>query len=207
VYTNQMYKDLIHEDAFRLFPFQISTSGRIVGFWGGTEENWFDRTVNPSFVAEPRDDGWQISKFELAGYAGTGLTGLNDAGQIVGIAYATPTSRAQIFRAESLAAAPEFFTLSDKLDPFPTGISAEGVIYGEGFIVDLAQPEQCGGHGTVEDERCVCDEGFTVDPYDAKNCIEVDAVCSGHGHLHGEVCHCDGGYRTDPEDSSQCIPA
>jgi hypothetical protein len=205
-YANAEFKNLETDAAYRLFPFQIAGSGHIIGFWGSTEDNWFERTVNPSFVAEPEGDGYRVNKFELAGFSGTGLTGLNDAGEIAGIAYETPTSRAQVFRAESLNAEPQFYPLQDNLDPFPTGISATGVVYGEAYLVALEPPPLCAGHGTIEQDTCVCDEGYVLDPYEAQNCIEVDAVCDGHGHLHGDVCHCDAGYQTDPADSSRCIP-
>lgn len=63
----------------------------------------------------------------------------------------------------------------------------------------------CGGHGTLSDGACTCDEGYNQDPDDATACVADGEVCSGHGHLHGSDCHCDSGYKQDPDDASKCI--
>ena len=98
-----------------------------------------------------------------------------------------------------------YYPLTGDLEPFPTGLSEGGVIHGQAFI--LEEPQPCGGHGVLEGEACVCDEGFELDPHDMTNCLAPSAECSGHGHLHGDECHCDSGYRVDPADMMACIPS
>jgi len=198
------FRDLNHDEAFRLFPFQVSATGTIVGFWGESEETWYESAVNPAFIAEMSDEELVVRRFALDGYSGTGLTGLNAAGSIAGIAYASPTSLPVVFHADSVEAAPIFHPLLGDMEPFPTGISASGVIHGQVFL--LEEPRPCGGHGTPDGETCVCDDGFDVDPYDAANCLPPDPECSGHGHLHGDTCHCDDGFKKDPDDAARCVP-
>lgn len=197
------FVDLEHPDAFRLFPFAIS-SGRVVGFWGAREESWYDNTVNPSFIAELHDDHYDVEKFELDGFSGVGLTGLNEAGQMAGVAYASAGSRPQVFQLDSRTAEPRFFAVEGNVEPFVTGISATGLLHGQLFV--LEEEPVCSGHGQLEDDACVCDDGFELDPLDATQCLAPDAECSGHGHLHGDHCHCDEGYVSDPEDDAACIP-
>lgn len=204
VYAEGEFQDLHHDAAFRLFPFQVSSSGTIVGFWGTSEDTWYENAVNPAFVAEPSSDGLVVRKFELEGYSGTGLTGLNASGAIAGIAFASPTSLPVVFHADDFEADPVFHPLSGNLNPFATGISASGLVRGQVFIIE--EPRPCGGHGTPDGETCICDDGFDVDPYDAANCLPPNTECSGHGHLHGDECHCDDGFKKNPTDASQCVP-
>lgn len=205
VFDGEKFTNLTHADAFRLFPFQINKAGWIVGFWGQTPDHWHENSVNPSFVARPTVEGYRISKFEISGYSGVGLTGLNDLGQIAGIAFREPYTVPVVFRGESLNTPPQFFPLDERLEPFATGISSSGLVYGQAFI--LTAPPLCGGHGVVEDESCICDEGYGLDPLDPTRCLSPDEECSGRGHLHGEVCHCDEGFKVDPVNSARCISA
>ena len=205
VYDAGEFSDLNHSEAFRLFPFQIDATGTIVGFWGLTEDGWYESAVNPSFVAQPTSEGYAIERYEVAGYSGTGLTGLNEGGELAGLAYATGTSLPVVFRADSAEAAPEFFPLAGDYEPFPTGIAEGGLVHGQVFI--LEEPRPCGGHGTPAGDSCDCDEGFDVDPVDPMNCLPPDAECSGHGHLHGDECHCDDGFKKDPSDAMKCVPS
>jgi hypothetical protein len=204
-YVDEEFVDLNHDDAYRLFPFSISASGIIVGFWGLSEDSWYDNTGNPSFIAEPSGDGWVVSQYTLDGYSGTGLTGINDSGQIAGIAYASSTSLPAVFHADGVDASPVFHPLTSALSPFATGISATGLVHGQAWIVQ--EPVECGGHGTLDGDMCVCDDGFELDPVDPTHCLPPAAECSGHGHLHGNSCHCDSGYEQAPDDPTQCVPA
>lgn len=204
VYSDGQFFDLTHPDAFRLFPFQINASGTVVGFWGKTADNWYDNSISSSFVAEWDDGVMEVRRFDLPGKSGTGLSALNDAGQIAGIAYSFATSLPVVFTAETLEATPVFHPLPGTLEPFVTGLSTRGVAHGQAFI--LQEPPVCGGHGSLEGDICQCDEGYEVDPVDPANCLAPDAECSGHGHLHGSECHCDRGYSQAPGDPSKCVP-
>jgi len=163
------FSDLDDPEAYRLFPFQISSNGTIVGFWGLDENTWFDNSVNPAFIATPSDTGPQVQKYELDGRTGTGLTGLNEAGQLAGIAYSATTSLPVVFTAESAEAAPVFYPLPGSVEPFATGISETGVVYGQTFI--LEEPRECGGHGTATESGCDCDEGYESGAGDTPTCV------------------------------------
>lgn len=204
-FSDSVFTDLDHDDAYRLFPFQVNSSGTVVGFWGVSEDTWYNNSENPGFYAVPSDDGMVVTRFELPGQTGTGLTGLNDAGQIAGIGYSSTTSLPVVFMAEGFEADPTFYPLAGDLEPFATGISETGLVHGQIFI--LAEPPVCGGHGTLDGEMCVCDAGFEQDPYDPANCLPPDAECNGHGHLHGNECHCDDGFKRDANDPTQCVPS
>lgn len=203
-YEDGAFEDLDHDEAYRLFPFQINASGSMVGFWGIDADSWWETSVNAGFVATPTTDGLDVRRYDIEGQSGVGLTGLSDAGAIVGIAFATSSSLPVVFRAADADASPTFFPLGGELEPFPTGLSESGLIHGQAFV--LEEPLPCGGHGTLEGDTCVCDDGYELDPVDMTNCLMPAAECSGHGHLHGDSCHCDSGYRQDPEDMMACIP-
>jgi len=205
VFDDGTFHDLNHDDAYRLFPFQVNSHGTIVGFWGLSEDSWYDNSVNPAFVARPSGDTCLPELFELEGQNSTGLTGLNESGAIAGLAYASATSLPVVFSAESVDDAPTFYPLGSDVEPFPTGISETGLVHGQTFI--LAEPPPCGGHGTPDGDTCVCDENYEIDPYDAANCLAPGAECSGHGHLHGDECHCDAGFKKSSTDASMCVPS
>lgn len=167
--ADDVYSDLDHPDAYRLFPFQISSDGTIVGFWGVDENTWFDNSVNPAFIATPAGDSVQVAKYEIAGRTGTGLTGLNEAGQLAGIAYSAATSLPVVFTSAAADTPPRFYPLPGSVEPFATGISATGLVYGQVFIVE--EPRECSGHGTVADGVCDCDEGYQADSGDPQACV------------------------------------
>jgi hypothetical protein len=69
---------------------------------------------------------------------------------------------------------------------------------------DDSGDSECGGHGELSGSQCVCDDGYTVDPGDALNCIETPG-CGGHGVWDAGECVCSGGYMVDPNDAFNCI--
>ena len=130
LFTNGEFIDLDDPGAFRLFPFQINDLGQFVGFWGTSEATWFLNNVNPAFTGTFDGQSYTVDKYELPGFAATGLTGINNQGRMTGIAYPTSTSRPVLFSVASPTAEPEVFPLPDHLEPFPTGIDDRGWIYG-----------------------------------------------------------------------------
>lgn len=199
------YLDLDHADAFRLFPMAIDDEGTIVGFWGDSAESWYENGRNPGFVARLRGTELEVERIAIPGYSGSAFTGIDRHGRLAGLAYRTPDSLPVVVRLEGPHAEPETFSIAGSVEPFPTGISDRGFVYGQLYILET--PPICGGHGTLEGPACVCEQGYVVDPYDATNCVVPGAPCDGHGHLHGDDCHCDEGFEPDPADSMRCVPA
>lgn len=206
IYADGKFTDLKHPDAYRLFPFAINDAGVIVGVWGKTEADWFEEGASPSFIASRKADGSiDVKKYELAGYAGVDLTGLNNKGQFCGNAYKKTDSVAVVIRGASLTSEVEFVPIDGKVQPFATGIDERGWISGQLFILD--EVKVCGGHGALNSDSCTCDTGYLVDAYDKKNCIPLNAECNGHGHTHADAkCHCDQGFRQNPDNKAQCLP-
>ncbi|MCG8556953.1 MAG: hypothetical protein MJD61_16960 [Proteobacteria bacterium] len=205
IYRNGAFEDLTAPGAFRLFPFQISDEGTIVGFMGLAPDSWYFNQINPGFTAQLTGDGYTVTRYQIAGASGTGLTALNERGDLGGVYYPQETSIPIPFRVAEGASAPEFFPFqAGPFEPFVTGMTEDGLLHGEIYILD--EPQVCGGHGSLEGNVCVCDAGYEVDPVDPENCIELNAECSGHGHLHGDVCHCDSGFVPDPNDKGACVP-
>lgn len=157
VMVDGQYIDLDAPDAYRLFPFQINDAGRFVGFWGATEDNWFDGTVNPSFVGRVSGTNYTVERYEFPGYSGTGLAGINNDGTIAGIAHRTPETYPIVFSAASTAALPKVYPLPTRFEPFVTGIDERGWIYGQIFlheeIVPSSDPEAEAVASSVEDIR------------------------------------------------------
>lgn len=128
------YIDLTHQDAYRLFPFQINKNGKFVGFWGITEDTWYDNSINPSFIGNYSNNSYTIEKYELPGYTGVGLAGINDKGEIAGIAYKSTSDYPEVIYAADETSIPKVFALSSHLEPFVTGITNDGLIYGQIFL-------------------------------------------------------------------------
>lgn len=70
------------EEAGRLFPMQINTSGVIVGLWG-EHGTWWDRSRG--FIATPSGDGFDVQPYRVPGDHITALSGINDAGAMAGL--------------------------------------------------------------------------------------------------------------------------
>lgn len=137
------YIDLEDPTAYRLFPFQINDHGQFVGFWGTSEETWYDNSNNPSFVGHFEGESVaSLETYEFPGYTGTGLAGINNAGVMAGIAYPDIDSLPRVFSTAAVDALPKVHPLPDHLEPFVTGIDDRGWVYGQVFIHDQSSPEQ-----------------------------------------------------------------
>lgn len=142
LFVDGEYIDLDDPAAYRLFPFQINDAGQFVGFWGTSEETWYDNTQNPSFVgALDGESVAAIQRYEFPGYSGTGLAGINAAGVMAGIAYPTAASRPVVFTTKALDALPQVHRLPEHLEPFVVGIDQRGWVYGQVFIHELVSVE------------------------------------------------------------------
>lgn len=204
VFAGGMFTDLDHPDAYRLFPAAIASNGTIVGIWSGSEETWWDNTANQGFVARREAGGYVVTRVAHEDFAALQLTGINDAGALGGIAYASASSLPVVVTARDVEGPFETHPLGAGLEPYATGINARGWVFGQIFV--LEEPRACGGHGALVGDACVCDVGYLLDPYDPENCFLEGVACNGHGHTHGDTCHCDDGFRRDPEDALRCVP-
>jgi hypothetical protein len=207
VYEGGEFFDLVNPQAYRLFPFAITTNGTIVGAWGSTEDDWFEELKGDGFVARPAaPDGYETERVPLQGYLAGYLTGLNDAGAYCGTGHKTANSYRVLLRGASLSDAPEAVPFAKGFEPFPTGLTQSGLIYGQAMAVEVEK--DCAGHGVPSGDTCTCEDGYQVDPVDPKNCISNSAKCSGHGHEHeAGNCHCDAGFKNPIGDKTKCIPS
>ena len=64
-----------------------------------------------------------------------------------------------------------------------------------------AQAINCGKHGTLDGDKCVCDTDWHGD-----DCSTYDIHCSGHGTWNGSSCTCDAGYSGDNCSTYTCEP-
>jgi len=207
VYDKGEFQDLGHPDAFRLFPFAITSDNVIVGAWGNTADDYYEETKGAGFVAKPAEpSGFEAEKYEIPGYVAIYLTGLNDAGAFCATGFKSENSYRVLLRGASLESDATVVPFARDYEPFPTGINQGGWIFGGATAVEVKK--DCAGHGDVVGEVCACDAPYESDPYDAKNCIPIGAVCNGHGHEHlaGE-CHCESGFKNPVGDKSKCVPS
>ncbi len=207
VYEGGAFHELTAPNAYRLFPFAITSDKTIVGAWGDTADDWFDELRGSGFVARATPGGsYDGQKYVLAGYSAMYLTGLNDAGAFCGTAHATDTSYRVLVRGSALGKAPEVVPFTANYEPFATGIDERGWIFGQAMAV--VEKKDCAGHGRLMGAACACDSGYQLDAYDMTNCIALGAVCNGHGHEHEVgVCHCDSGFKNPVGDKSHCTPS
>jgi hypothetical protein len=138
VWVGDQFVDLVHPDAYRLFPFQIDDSGTIVGFWGTDEETWYLNGQNPSFIARWVDGSYSVERYAIPGFSGTGLTALAEDGTIGGLVWETPESTPVVFLADDPSRLPELHPLPAHLSPFLTGVAEGGIGHGQ---VWLAEPQ------------------------------------------------------------------
>lgn len=167
----------------------------------------YEETKGFAFVAKPNTVGeYQAERLELTGYIAGYLTGINDAGAFCGTGFKTESSYRVLLRGEDLGEPPSSVPFAPDYEPFPTGITNDGVIFGQATAVEVRK--DCAGHGSVSGTMCVCDDDYELDPYDALSCLAVGAACSGHGHEHepGE-CHCDAGFKNPIGNPSECVPS
>ncbi len=134
VYDGAAFTDLTHPDAYRLFPFSINDTGVIVGFWGIDEDTWYLSEENPAFVATPGDDGYDVERYELPGFTGTGLTAVGADGSIAGMAWESVGAAPSVFVAADAASLPTLHDGPAGTSMFVTGMTDDGVVFGQAFL-------------------------------------------------------------------------
>lgn len=182
LFVDGKYINLNHSDAYRLFPFQINNKGKFVGFWGSSEATWYEND-NPSFVGYFSNNQYTVEKYELPGFVGVGLAGVNDSGEISGIAYKDKDSYPQIFWAKDESSIPKFYPLPSHVEPFVTGMTADGAIYGQLFVYE--KTEETNVSETVAD-KLLKDSELILDTVKKMNGVAHSGSISGiiHSAFH-----------------------
>lgn len=151
VYADGSFTDLLHPDAYRLFPFSINDEGVIVGFWGSDEDTWYTNGINPAFVASPADGGYEIERYELPGFTGVGLTAIDNAGRIAGMAWESADATPLVVVADGATSLPQTFEAPAGTSPFVTGMAESGAVFGQAFLFPVEPATDDGAEAAATD--------------------------------------------------------
>jgi hypothetical protein len=109
-------------------PLGINNLGWVAGIWQVAPGD-----LSHGFVAEPQDDGFLYTLYDVPGAYATQLSGINDRGEIAGNysdGDATTRTHGPIFRLASLGAEPQVFDPGEGYVAVSWGIADNGWIHG-----------------------------------------------------------------------------